>query len=78
MIWLKPTDAPHPPASAEGAYDCPLYKTTSRGGGSLGSGSAGSNFICYVRLPSEDGLPRKRVRLGRHDWLVLRDGLRAR
>ena len=34
------------PASAEGAYDCPLYKTTARGG---------SNFVCDVRLPSEAG-----------------------
>ena len=56
VLWLIPTAEPLTPASSEGAYDCPLYQTTSRGGSgaAVGGGAAGKNFVCFVRLPSEE------------------------
>ena len=41
------------PAAAEGAYDCPVYKTTARGSETSAAKGQTANFVCYVRLPTD-------------------------
>ena len=52
VIHLKPTDEPPTTAAKAGAYDCPLYQTTSRSPADSLHGHA-RNFVTFVRLPSE-------------------------
>ena len=52
VLWLKPTDEAAIPASLEGAYDCPVYRTAARG--AAPGEAADANCICHVRLPSAE------------------------
>ena len=49
-VWLKPTDAP--PAPTANTYNAPTYKTTARKGTLTTTGHS-TNFVVYIRLPSE-------------------------
>ena len=46
MFLPAPTEIPKFPA-----YECPLYKTSDRRG-ILATTGHSSNFICYIRIPS--------------------------